>query len=108
MSFIKAKDLDKIGKRWPNLYSLTKEDAIGNIKGWPLEVITLALKEMEIQNPYTNNLLSDLQKYKIDSLFIFSKTKDGVYFWKKILDGKFNIFYKNYTPRKLIERLEEE
>ena len=109
MSFIKAKDLDKMGKQWPNPYGLTKEDAKGKIKDWPLELITLALKEMETQ--YGKYDLNLLQTHGLSYAFQWDKPKEGIYFWQSIYNtynGKYDIFYKMYTPEKLKERLEEE
>jgi len=109
-SFIKAKDLDKMGKKWPNPYGLTEKDAKGKIKGIPLEIITLILKEMELQGKSYNALLK-IQTMGISSITIFDwyLTKDGPNFWSDIwYENEYNIFYKKYTPQKLKERLKEE
>ena len=108
-SFIKAKDLDKMSKRWPNPYGLTEKDAKGKIKGMPLEIITLILKEMELQGK--SNALLKIQTMGIssDAIFDWNKTKDGSMFWSDIWYGnEYDKFYKIYTPVKLRERLEEE
>jgi len=104
MSFIKAKDLDRLYK-WPNPYGLTKKDAIGKIKDWPLEVITLTLKEMEIQ--YGKYDLNLLQTQGLSYAFPWDVAREGLRFWG-YLEGNFDLFYDLYTPEKLKERLEEE
>lgn len=63
---------------WPNPYHLTKKDAIGNIKNWPLEIITLALKEMELQ--HSERDLTYLQKNGPFFCFAWKPTKDGHFF----------------------------
>ena len=98
-----------IGRRapvWPNPYGLTKKDAIGKIKGWPLEIITLALFEIYLARDDFS--LKNLQKIDLDCAFVWDKSKDGMYFWRSIADEKFDIFYKTYTPAKLKERIENQ
>ena len=99
-----------IGRRgasiWPNPYDLTEKDAIGKIKGWPLEIITLALFETYLAR--SNFYLEDLQRQGVDYAFIWDNSKDGQEFWKSILDKNFDIFYKTYTPAKLKERIENQ
>ena len=104
-SFIKAKDLNKLG--WPNPYKLTKEDAIGEIDGWPLEIITLILHEIDIRRNIRDFDLTDLQRMGLDCAFVWDKSKDGQDFWKSIRDERFDVFYDKYTPTKLKERLKE-
>lgn len=104
-SFIKAKDLDKLG--WPNPYSLTEKDTIGQIKGCPLEIITLVLNiaKKKRGNEYNIHRLCD---DGIRGAFIWDDTKEGYDFWSDIADRKkYDVFYKKYTPTKLKDRLEE-
>ena len=98
-----------IGRRgmpmWPNPYGLTKEDAIGKIEGYPLEIITLALYEI-----YSSRLkfdLGDLQRQGLNNAFVWDGSKDGWRFWKSIFDKNFDIFYKTYSPTKLKEIIEK-
>lgn len=91
---------------WPNSYGLTEKDAIGKIKGWPLEIITLALYEACLSR--SNFDLGDLQRHGLNYAFVWDLSKDGLYFWKSIADEKFDIFYKTYTPAKLKERIENQ
>ena len=63
---------------WPNPYHLTKKDATGKIKNWPLELITLALKEMELQ--HSERDLAYLQKNGPFMCFAWKPTKDGHFF----------------------------
>lgn len=91
---------------WPNPYDLTEKDAIGKIKGYPLEIITLALFETYLTR--SNFDLGDLQRQGLDQAFIWIETKDGRLFWKSISDKNFDIFYKTYTPAKLKERIENQ
>lgn len=90
---------------WPNPYGLTKEDAKGQIKGWPLEIITLALHETYLVR--SNFDLGDMQKIGVDCAFDWSDSKDGMDFWDAISDKNFDIFYKTYTPAKLKEIIEK-
>ena len=108
MSFIKAKDLDKIKLDWPNPYHLTEEDAKGQLEDVPLEVITLILKEMVLQG--RTDCLKNAQDFGITSNTIldWEMTKDGIAFWTDIwYKERYDVFYDKYTPRKLKERLEE-
>jgi len=90
---------------WPNPYGLKEKDAKESIEGWPLEIITLALYEAILfRGKYG---LKDLQNDGIILAFQWDLTLDGSNFWKDIRDGKFDVFYKRYTPEKLKERLEE-
>ena len=106
-SFIKAKDLDKIGERWPNPYNLTEEDKVNNM---PLEIITLIIKEAELCSHNfkgKKHILKYIKDKNIDMLFFYDKSKDGGYFWWNIIDGNYDVFYDKYTPEKLKKRLEE-
>ena len=91
---------------WPNPYGLTKKDAIGKIKGYPLEIITSALYETYLAR--INFDLNDLQSVGLDCAFTWSESKDDMSFWKSIFDKNFDIFYKKYTPAKLKKRIENE
>ena len=90
---------------WPNPYHLTIKDAIGRIKGYPLEIITLAIKEAKLQNRYHS--IRDIQCIDLEGLFIWDDTADGNHFWRDMYNKKFDIFYKTYTPESLRKRLEE-
>ena len=103
--FSKKSDLDKINV-WPNPYNLTKKDQKGWLEKVPIEIITLMLKEIELQEREYFNL-ENLQNGGIGAAFTWITTKDGHYFWKCINDGDFNVFYDKYTPWKLKERLRE-
>ena len=106
-SFIKAKDLDKIRLDWPNPYGLTKKDAKGKIEGWPLEIITLILHEIYLDEDVYKFDLTDLQRFGLQYAFQWLNSQDGIYFWEKINNGEFDVFYDTYTPSRLKERLKE-
>lgn len=91
---------------WPNPYGLTKEDAKGQVKGWPLEIITLIIHEARLarRGDFDINMLWD---GGLMSAFTWEFTDDGYEFWKKINKEKFDVFYKTYTPVKLMKRLVE-
>jgi len=91
---------------WPNPYGLTQKDVKGQMKGWPLEIITLIIHEAMLarRGDFDINWLWD------DGLmcaFTWENSKDGYAFWEKIDRGNFDVFYKTYTPAKLKKRLEE-
>lgn len=93
---------------WPNPYNLTEEDAKGKLKGYPLEIITLILKEMVLQG--RTDCLRNAQTYGISfsPVLEWNKTKDGPKFWSDIrYKGRYDVFYEKYTPNKLQERLKE-
>ena len=93
---------------WPNPYNLTKEDAKGKLKGVSLEIITLILKEMELQGK--TDCLYKAQNLGITSNIVFNwdKSKDGSKFWSAIwYDKKYDVFYNRYTPDRLRERIKE-
>lgn len=98
-----------IGRRgvsvWPNPYGLTEKDAIGRIKGYPLEIITLALYETYLTRDDFG--LKDLQILGLDHAFSWNDSEDGMDFWGSIFNKNFGIFYKTYTPKKLKERIEK-
>jgi len=97
------------GIDWPNPYNLTKEDAKGSIEGWPLEIITLALKEEILQHPDRTIIksLEVLQEYGVNGAMRWDETKDRFQFWDAIRYNHFNAFYNKYTPKLLRKRLEE-
>lgn len=94
---------------WPNPYNLTKNDAVGYLAEVSLEIISLALKEMEEQNQFMSTtsgyLLMILQNNSLSGCFDWSKTKEGMSFWRQINYGDFDVFYRTYTPAKLKKRL---
>lgn len=93
---------------WPNPYNLTEKDAKDRLEGYPLEIITLILKEMELQG--RTNCLSRAQTVGISSSHVldWDKTKDGPKFWSDIrYMNRFDVFYDKYTPHKLQERIKE-
>lgn len=106
-SFIKAKDLDNLNNKWPNPYDLTKEDAKGKIKGFPLEIITLILHEIYLENDVHKFDLKDLQDFGLEYAFLWDDSQDGLMFWEKINNEEFDVFYDAYTPSRLKERLKE-
>jgi hypothetical protein len=91
---------------WPNPYGLTKKDAKWKIKGWPLEIITLALYETYLARKDFD--LNDLQRFGLDCAFSWGASEDGMSFWNSIFDKNFDIFYKTYTPAKLKERIKNQ
>lgn len=91
---------------WPNPYNLSEKDQIEHLKNVPLEIITLALKEIQLQYG-ESGALKDLQRFGIASSFSWDNTKDGYIFWRKICDKDYQIFYDTYTPEKLKQRLKE-
>ena len=99
-----------IGRRgtlvWPNPYGLTEKDAKGRIKGWPSEIITLALYETYLVRSDFD--LEDLQRQGLICAFNWSSSKDGMVFWRSISNENFDIFYKTYTPETLKERIKNE
>jgi len=104
-SFIKAKDLDRLN-RWPNPYNLTEKDIKGDIKGFPLEIITLVLNIAKKERGDDYNI-NDLCYSGVNYAFGWDNTKEGYEFWKSISNKKFDVFYNLYTPTKLKERLKE-
>lgn len=93
-------------EKWPNPYKLTKEDQKGYLENVPLEIITLMLKEIEVQREDRFNL-NDLQKFGLDYAFLWANTKDGNDFWESIKNENYQVFYDKYTPELLRKRLKE-
>ena len=91
---------------WPNPYGLTEKDAIEKIKGWPLEIITLAL--YETIKSKESQTIKNLQENGIFGTFAWISSCDGWKFWNEIYNHRFDIFYKTYTPEKLKERIENQ
>ena len=95
-----------VKEAWPNPYNLTKEDAKDHVKGWPLEVITLAL--LESKKKIKSYTIKDLQNSGVSSMFSWDNTSDGWDFWHEMDNERFNMFYDRYTPEKLKEKLKYE
>lgn len=99
---------------WPNPYKLTENDAFECLTEVPLEIISLALKEMEEQEQEqpqfgfsTSKHLQLLQKHGIGGCFDWRETKEGPDFWSQINLNVFDVFYRTYTPEILRKRLKE-
>ena len=97
MSFIKAKDLDKIHRS--NKYNLTEKDLKGDIKDFPLSIVIRMLEEQEKQRNESDITVFQKHKYysKISGGFDWYVTEKGETFWYKVINDKdFDLFFEKY------------
>lgn len=108
MALIGKNNIRNADVPWPNPFGLKASDAIGMLKGYPLEAITLAMIESILHDKTgAKDILRELQKDGLAGTFLWSLSKDGNVFWKDIIHKELDIFYKTYTPDLLKERIEE-
>ena len=97
MSFIKAKDLDKIHRF--NKYNLTEKDLKGSIKDFPLGVVIRMLEEQEKQGNIPNVKIFQEHNYysRFSHGFDWDTTEKGEIFWDKVINDKdFDLFFEMY------------
>lgn len=107
-AFITKKNIKniKIGYKWPNPFNIQEKDLVGDIKDYPMEIITLAMLETRLQR--SKFTLEHMTKSDISGAFSWVNSEDGFDFWDGICNCKdFSEFYKKYTPEYLRKRLEE-
>ena len=86
-----------------NPFGLTKDDLIGDLKGFPMGVVVRMLEEQELQG---NDV--DVKVFQEDCMIIYrgfdwDKTEAGYNFWEDVIDYKdFNLFFKKYPEYKSI------
>ena len=94
-------------EKWPNPYGLTEKDQTGWLKNFPLEIITLMIKEAKDLRDKDFDIKKLKVIYNLMGVFTWDDTKDGHEFWKSIKNGNYKVFYDKYTPELLRKRLEE-
>lgn len=76
------------------IYQVKETDLIGDIEGFPIEVV-----QMMVQRQFEQNGICDVLELQKCSLggFTWSKTEEGVSFWSGILESKnFDLFFSRY------------
>ena len=87
-----------------NNMKVTEKDLIGDIKGFPIEVVEKMLEYQKIQNNKQDIIV--FQKCKTDG-FIWDITSEGREFWDRVISNEnFNLFFEKY-PKKSIEETKE-
>lgn len=78
-------------------YKVTEKDLIGDIEGFPIEVVEKMLEKQQLQKKHTNiNILQDV----ILGGFQWDITSEGFEFWESVILRKdFNLFFTKY-PKK--------
>ena len=97
MSFIKAKDLDKI--RRSNKYNLTEKNLIKDIKKFPLGVVIRMMEEQEKQGNKPDVTVFQEHNYysRFSKGFDWDKAEKGEIFWDKVINDKdFDLFFEMY------------
>ena len=108
MPLINKRNIKNADVSWPNLFRLKESELIGDIEDLPIEIVTLALVETIRQRPYLEHPLSELRTTGLSSSFSWYKTIDDTDdFWSKINKRDFDVFYKRYTPSKLLDKVKE-
>lgn len=79
-------------------YKVTEKDLIGNLKGFPIEVVEKMLERQKEQKGYRN--ISEFQTNN-RSGFIWAGSPEGHNFWQEIIQLKrFNLFFEKYPHEK--------
>ena len=75
-------------------YKVTEKDLIGNIVGFPIEVVEKMLEKQQIQKGYADiKILQDI----ISGAFQWATTSEGHIFWENVILRKdFNLFFQKY------------
>lgn len=78
-------------------YKVTEKDLIGNLKGFPIEVVEKMLEKQQMQKGYTDiKILQD----RVGGAFQWDITSEGHTFWENVILYKyFNVFFTKY-PKK--------
>ena len=80
---------------------ITKADLVGNIAGFPIEVVQKMLDEQFLQGNKVS--LKVFQKSassdRSDGGFDWDNTRDGNMFWRDIIEGDFDKFFERYPQR---------
>lgn len=94
---------------WPNPFKLKDSDAKDSLEEYPIEIITLAMIEIILQENSIErkDILKYLQDNGLAGSFTWANTKNDTFFWNDIRHNRFDTFYKTYTPESLKERIEE-
>ena len=71
-----------------------------DIKGFPKEVVDRMLREAEIQG---RSITIEVLERSRSGGFNFEDTKDGFSFWRKVVDGDFDLFFEKY-PKSVIPK----
>ncbi len=80
-------------------YIVTREDILGEIAGYPIEIIQAAVDRGVEQGKDANRVIRKLQ-YSTSSGFSWAGTPEGNRFWRQIMcEHKFYMFFQRY-PRK--------
>lgn len=83
-------------------YFVKKEDIIGEIAGYPIEIIQAAVDRGIEQGDEANRVIRSLQ-YSTAGGFSWASTPERSRFWRQIMCGhKFHIFFQRY-PRELAD-----
>lgn len=87
-------------------YKVTKNDLIGDIKDFPIEVVQRMVDCQIEQGNKADVTVFQTGRCKIveHGGFDWTETKDGVSFWGKVLSSKdFDIFFKKYPREEIID-----
>ena len=100
--FSKKFDMDKI-KIKTNRFHITRDDMIGELKGFPVGVVVRMLEETEWQGNKPDVKVFQHNNHRGKGLggFKWSKTNIGHAFWEDVIFNKnFDKFYKEYPEYK--------
>ena len=81
------------------MYKVTKEDLVGEITGFPIEVVQKMVERQVEQSGKPN--VSVFQK-SIFSGFLWKDTIEGTYFWDNVIcNERFDLFFEKYPKKEL-------
>lgn len=88
------------------MYKIKQSDLIGDIKGFPIEVVQ---KMVERQVEQGNKSDVTVFQRRSDAAqwcggFDFSKTAEGHSFWGNIMENNFNVFFERYPNKNVYYR----
>lgn len=90
-------------------YKVKQEDLIGDLEGFPIEVVQAMVIEQERQGYEAN--VSVFQRDKTSGLtpkgFVWYKTKEKSHFWSEVIaDKNFDLFFEKYPKKDPTEVIE--
>lgn len=84
------------------MYQVTEKDLVGDIKGFPVEVVQKMIEEQVKQGNKANVEVFQNRRYndKTHKGFSFNKSAEGFYFWTEVVvRSNFDLFFQKYPKQ---------
>lgn len=88
------------------MYKVTKEDLIGDIKDFPIEVVQKMVDYQveQVGNADVSVFQRNYNAADDEKGFDWAKTQDGLVFWEKvILNEDFDLFFEKYSKKGILD-----